>query len=61
MDFDQCYGAAHTEDKKDFLIDFVHMLGHNKLPLVIGGDFNIIRRINERSKAKKTPYLVFLL
>ena len=53
------YGAAHTKDKKDFLIDFVHMLGHNKLHLVIGGDFNIIRRINERSRAKKLPVWSF--
>ena len=49
------YGAAHSRDKEDFLIDFVHMLGCNDHPFVVGGDFNIIRRSKDRNKVKKLP------
>ena len=47
------YGVARVKDKKEFLVDLVHALGYNKLPYVLGGGFNLIRRINERNKIKK--------
>ena len=42
-------------NKAEFLMDLVQALGYNKLPCVFGGDFNLIRRINERNKIKKLP------
>ena len=49
------YGAAHVRNKEEFLMELVQALGYNKLPCVFGGDFNLIRRINERNKIKKLP------
>ena len=42
-------------NKEEFLVELVQALGYNKLPCVFGGDFNLIRRINERNKIKKLP------
>ena len=47
------YGAANAKDKSDFLVEFVHILNLNQLPILIGGDFNIIRRMSDRNKVKK--------
>ena len=46
------YGAANAKDKSDFLVDLVHILNLNQLPILIGGDFNIIRRLSDRNKVK---------
>lgn len=42
------YGAAQPELKPDFLADLVRICDE-KLPLLVGGDFNIIRRADEKS------------
>lgn len=47
------YGVAHDKDKAEFLVELVHILGFNNLPIVVGGDFNIIRKVFERNKPKK--------
>ena len=47
------YGAANAKDKSDFLVDLVHILNLNQLPILIGGDFNIIRRMYDRNKVRK--------
>lgn len=47
------YGAAHDKDKDKFLVELVHVLGFNRLPIVVGGDFNIIRKVFERNTPKK--------
>lgn len=41
------YGAAQTEQKPAFLADLVRICD-DTLPLVVGGDFNIIRRADEK-------------
>ena len=46
-------------NKAEFLMDLVQALGYNKLPCVFVGDFNLIRRINERNKIKKLPKQYF--
>lgn len=48
------YGAPDNKGKADFLIELVHILGYNNMPIVIGGDFNIIRNSSERNKQKRT-------
>src|SRR3954468_10987240 len=43
------YGAAQPELKAEFLADFVRMCGDERLPILVGGDFNIIRRREEKT------------
>lgn len=45
------YGAAHDENKLAFLSELSYFCSTNKDPILIGGDFNIIRYIKERNKA----------
>jgi hypothetical protein len=42
------YGAAQIEDKDDFLIELGSACSDQELPLLIGGDFNIIRFPSEK-------------
>lgn len=44
------YGAAHEEDKLCFLSELSHFCASSSEPILIGGDFNIIRYANERNK-----------
>jgi hypothetical protein len=43
------YGAAQPELKPDFLVDLVRICGDERLPIMVGGDFNIIRRQDEKN------------
>ena len=43
------YGAAQPELKPDFLVDLVRVCGNEQLPVLVGGDFNIIRRKEEKN------------
>nr|XP_045087410.1 uncharacterized protein LOC123494946 [Aegilops tauschii subsp. strangulata] len=43
------YGAAQPEHKPDFLADLVRICGSEQLPILVGGDFNIIRRREEKN------------
>jgi endonuclease/exonuclease/phosphatase family metal-dependent hydrolase len=43
------YGAAQPEFKTDFLADLVRICGDERLPILLGGDFNIIRRREEKN------------
>ena len=42
------YGAAQPELKPDFLADMVRICGFEQLPILVEGDFNIIRRRDEK-------------
>lgn len=44
------YGAAQEENKMEFLTELSAFCSRNKDPILIGGDFNIIRYSNERNK-----------
>ena len=43
------YGPAHVEKKKDFLHKIQQKILDTDLPVVLGGDFNLIRRVEEKS------------
>ncbi|XP_073357704.1 uncharacterized protein [Aegilops tauschii subsp. strangulata] len=43
------YGAAQPELKPKFLADLVRICGSEQLPILVGGDFNIIRRREEKN------------
>ena len=43
------YGAAQPELKAEFLADLVRICGDESLPILVGGDFNIIRRQEEKN------------
>jgi hypothetical protein len=42
------YGAAHGALKPDFIADMVRTSESKNLPMLVGGDFNIIRYFNAR-------------
>lgn len=43
------YGAAHDDNKLNFLFELSRFCVSNQDPILIGGDFNIIRYANERN------------
>jgi exonuclease III len=45
------YGAAHDENKMEFLSKLASFCSRNKKPILIGGDFNILRYRSERNKS----------
>ena len=49
------YGAAQPELKPEFLADLVRIFGSEQLPILVGGDFNIIKRREEKN-ASSTIY-----
>jgi exonuclease III len=44
------YGAAHDDQKDDFLVELAAFCFKNKEPYVVGGDFNILRFSSEKNK-----------
>jgi exonuclease III len=54
------YGSAHEEDKMDFLTELSSFCSKNREPIMIGGDFNIIRYNNERNKPGATIDILIL-
>jgi exonuclease III len=44
------YGPAQFERKEAFLTELVQMANHETLPILIGGDFNILRHPHEKNK-----------
>ena len=43
------YGAAQPVLKPEFLADLVQICGSEQLLILVGGDFNIIRRREEKT------------
>lgn len=43
------YGAAQDKQKPEFLAELVHICENEPLPILVGGDFNIIRRKEEKN------------
>jgi hypothetical protein len=42
------YGPAQGEFKEKFLAELVNMCSHERLPLLVGGDYNILRNSSEK-------------
>ena len=56
------YGSAQPQCKDVFLSELVRACNHESLPMLIGGDFNIIRRPEEKSNDNfeaRWPFLLF--
>ena len=45
------YRAAHEEEKENFLIELAEVCADQSLPLLIGGDFNLLRFASEKNEA----------
>ena len=54
------YGAAQDEHKPDFLAELVRVCELETLPMIIGGDFNIMRRQEDKNKANFNLYWPFV-
>jgi hypothetical protein len=54
------YGAAHEEFKADFLRELVNLAKDNPHPILIGGDFNLLRFRHEKSKGHFDDHWHFL-
>jgi hypothetical protein len=44
------YGPAQSPQKEQFLTELVHMTSHERLPVLMGGDFNILCHAREKNK-----------
>jgi hypothetical protein len=54
------YSPAQDNQKESFLVELVNMCSHESLPLMIGGDFNIMRRSEEKNNDRfnnRWPFL----
>ncbi|WVZ83656.1 hypothetical protein U9M48_030783 [Paspalum notatum var. saurae] len=54
------YGPAQEDRKQRFLTELANLLSNETLPTLIGGDFNILRRPQEKSKGQfnnRWPFL----
>jgi hypothetical protein len=45
------YGPVQEEQKVNFLAEMVNMCSWEALPILIGGSFNILRRLDEKNKS----------
>jgi hypothetical protein len=54
------YGAAREEFKADFLCELVNLAKDNPHPILIGGDFNLLRFHHEKSKGRFDNHWPFL-
>ena len=43
------YGAAQDAQKGEFLAELIRICENETLPIMVGGDFNIVRRQNEKN------------
>jgi hypothetical protein len=54
------YGPAQADHKANFLSEMVRVCSKDTIPMIIGGDFNIIRRPDEKNNANyndKWPFV----
>jgi hypothetical protein len=54
------YGATQEEYKADFLRELVNLAKDNPYPILIGGDFNLLRFRHEKSKHRFDDHWPFL-
>ena len=44
------YGAAHEDQKREFLVELAEVCSRIHGPYIVGGDFNILRHCGEKNK-----------
>jgi hypothetical protein len=54
------YGPVQEEQKVNFLAEMVNMCSWEALPILIGGSFNILRRLDEKNKSNYNDRWPFL-
>ena len=54
------YGPAQNNLKEQFLTELVNMCIHEKLPILVGGDFNILRPPYEKNNDNFDSHCLFL-
>jgi hypothetical protein len=54
------YGAAQDSLKYLFLSELVRMCESEPLPMLLGGDFNILRKHEEKSNDNYNPHWPFV-
>lgn len=54
-------GDAQPERKPKFLAELVRICGFETLHMLVGGDFNIIHRQDEKNNSKFDPRWLFML
>jgi exonuclease III len=54
------YGPAQAENKEQFLAELVRMCSHENLPLLMGGDYNILRHPSEKNNDRYNARWPFL-
>lgn len=57
---DVVYGTAQLEFKEGFLTEFAQLCNKCQEPMIIGGDFNIIRKTSEKNKPCVLPKWSFI-
>jgi hypothetical protein len=55
------YGADQNEFKADFLHELFNLGKHNPYPILIGGDFNLLKFYHEKSKGHFNSHRPFLI
>jgi hypothetical protein len=54
------YGPAQPDHKESFLAELVRLCSHENLPLVMGGDYNILWRPSEKNNPNYNARWPFL-
>jgi hypothetical protein len=54
------YGPAHDDKKDQFLIELSNICAQNDLPLILGGDFIILRSSDEKNKEFKANRFTYM-
>jgi hypothetical protein len=54
------YGLAQADQKEKFLVELVRMCSHEDLPLIMGGDYNILRHPYEKNNPNYNARWPFL-
>jgi exonuclease III len=43
------YGTAYEEHKQEFLDELSSLTQNNNIPIVVGGDFNLLRKVEDKN------------
>jgi len=52
------YGPAHDDRKMEFLEEIQNKVLSSDLPMMLGGDFNLVRKVDEKSSGNVDVHLM---